>query len=108
MINEVSHDLVNVHLDLNLVLQAEPAVHLAVKAHAPNLIQFEGWVHRFKDMDRYMRQKGYGAHAVGYFKVNLFSKKDQENLNYLLVGLCKISSDVRVSRRHDRQVPEGV
>ena len=40
-----------------------------MKAHAPNLIQFEGWVHRFKDMDRYMRQKGYGAHAVGYFKV---------------------------------------
>ena len=52
-----------------VINEAEPAVHLAVKAHAPNLIQFEGWVHRFKDMDRYMRQKGYGAHAVGYFKV---------------------------------------
>ena len=59
--------------------QAEPAVHLAVKAHAPNLIQFEGWVHRFKDMDRYMRQKGYGAHAVGYFKVKLCSMLKHEN-----------------------------
>ena len=26
-------------------------------------------LHRFKDMDKYMRQKGYGVHAVGYFKV---------------------------------------
>ena len=52
-----------------MINEAEPAVHLAVKSHAPNLIQFEGWVHRFKDMDKYMRQKGYGAHAVGYFKV---------------------------------------
>ena len=54
-----------------VINEAEPAVHLAVKAHAPNLIQFEGWVHRFRDMDKYMRQKGYGAHAVGYFKVYL-------------------------------------
>ena len=56
-----------------VINEAEPAVHLAVKAHAPNLIQFEGWVHRFKDMDRYMRQKGYGAHAVGYFKVDYYT-----------------------------------
>ncbi len=52
-----------------MINEAEPAVHLAVKAHAPNLVQFEGWIHRFRDMDRYMRQKGYGAHAIGYFKV---------------------------------------
>jgi hypothetical protein len=52
-----------------VINEAEPAVHLAVKAHAPNLVQFEGWIHRFRDMDRYMRQKGYGAHAIGYFKV---------------------------------------
>ena len=57
-----------------VINEAEPAVHLAVKAHAPNLIQFEGWVHRFRDMDKYMRQKGYGAHAVGYFKVYLHTK----------------------------------
>ena len=103
MINEVSHDLEDVHLDLGLVPQAEPAVHLAVKAHAPNLIQFEGWVHRFKDMDRYMRQKGYGAHAVGYFKVK-YSKiveYAETESSVLLAGLCKISSDVGVSRRHD-------
>ena len=84
-------------LDLDFVPQAEPAVHLAVKAHAPNLIQFEGWVHRFKDMDRYMRQKGYGAHAVGYFKVKFYSKKveyTEIGSSVLLAGLCKISSDV--------------
>ena len=52
-----------------MINEAEPAVHLAVKAHAPNLVQFEGWIHRFRDMERYMRQKGYGAHAIGYFKV---------------------------------------
>jgi hypothetical protein len=57
-----------------VINEAEPAVHLAVKAHAPNLVQFEGWIHRFRDMDRYMRQKGYGAHAIGYFKViSIFS-----------------------------------
>ena len=26
-------------------------------------------------MDRYMRQKGYGVHAVGYFKVKLSSNQ---------------------------------
>ena len=54
-----------------MINEAEPAVHLAVKAHAPNLVQFEGWIHRFRDMERYMRQKGYGAHAIGYFKVRV-------------------------------------
>ena len=29
-----------------VINEAEPSVHLAVKAHAPNLVQFEGWVHR--------------------------------------------------------------
>ena len=29
-----------------MINEAEPSVHLAVKAHAPNLVQFEGWVHR--------------------------------------------------------------
>ena len=67
-----------------VINEAEPAVHLAVKAHAPNLIQFEGWVHRFKDMDRYMRQKGYGAHAVGYFKVNFSITIN----NVFLITIC--------------------
>ena len=82
-----------------VINEAEPAVHLAVKAHAPNLIQFEGWVHRFKDMDRYMRQKGYGAHAVGYFKAkSLFLFSFLEDIS----GLCQISADVRVSRGYGR------
>ena len=88
-----------------VINEAEPAVHLAVKAHAPNLIQFEGWVHRFRDMDKYMRQKGYGAHAVGYFKVylNLQSTYREFNIIFsifkhyvwlLLSGLHQIPADV--------------
>ena len=85
-----------------VINEAEPAVHLAVKAHAPNLIQFEGWVHRFKDMDRYMRQKGYGAHAVGYFKVFFWSTSLDHQYNPFCKGLRQISADVRVSWGHDR------
>ena len=86
----VQYSTVQVQLQYNyrfpiVINEAEPAVHLAVKAHAPNLIQFEGWVHRFKDMDRYMRQKGYGAHAVGYFKVFFWSTSlDPTNTIYIL------------------------
>ena len=38
----------NRHFRFPIVInEAEPSVHLAVKAHAPNLVQFEGWVHRW-------------------------------------------------------------
>ncbi len=30
---------------------------------------------RFDDMEKYMRDKGYGAHAVAYFKVGFFFPK---------------------------------
>ena len=53
-----------------MIDDAEPAVHLAVRAHAPNLVQLEGWSHRFRDIDRYLRTKGYGEEAINYFKVN--------------------------------------
>ena len=52
-----------------IIDDAEPAVHLAVRAQAPNLVQLEGWSHRFRDIDRYLRAKGYGEEAINYFKV---------------------------------------
>ncbi len=52
-----------------MIDDAEPAVHLAVRAQAPNLVQLEGWSHRFRDIDRYLRAKGYGEEAINYFKV---------------------------------------
>ena len=52
-----------------MIDDAEPAVHLAVRAQAPNLVQLEGWSHRFRDIDRYLRTKGYGEEAINYFKV---------------------------------------
>jgi len=36
----------------------EPSIHLAVKTQAPNLVQFELWIHRFRDIDHHFRQKG--------------------------------------------------
>lgn len=51
-----------------MIDDAEPAVHLAVRAQAPNLVQLEGWCHRFRDIDRYLRTKGYGEEAINYFK----------------------------------------
>ena len=77
-----------------VINEAEPAVHLAVKAHAPNLIQFEGWVHRFKDMDHCMRQKGYGAHAVGYFKVSCLNNYSLSE-TITATGLREIPANVR-------------
>ena len=47
---------------------AEPAVHLAVRMQAPNLVQLEGWIHRFRDIDIILRAKGYGHEAIGYFR----------------------------------------
>ena len=35
---------------------------------APNLVQLEGWVHRFRDINSVMRAKGYGKEAIKYFK----------------------------------------
>ncbi|XP_071743545.1 uncharacterized protein [Lepeophtheirus salmonis] len=51
-----------------LIDDAEPAVHLAVRSQAPNLVQLEGWTHRFRDIEIHMRQKGYGEEAVNYYK----------------------------------------
>ena len=31
-------------------------------------MQLEGWSHRFRDIDRYLRTKGYGEEAINYFK----------------------------------------
>ena len=39
-----------------------------MRAQAPNLVQLEGWSHRFRDIDRYLRTKGYGEEAINYFK----------------------------------------
>ena len=94
---------------------------MAVKNQAPNLIQFEGWVHRFKDMDRYMRQKGYGAHAVAYFKVlcwdlcrtnfydvNIYlfncSSNEHTKTNTNVSGLHQIFVDVGIQAGHAGQV----
>ena len=30
---------------------------------------------RFQDLEKYMRQKGYGAHAVAYYKVSALISK---------------------------------
>ena len=35
---------------------------------APNLVQLEAWTHRFKDIDTYLRGRGYGEEAVHYYK----------------------------------------
>lgn len=51
-----------------MIDDAEPAVHLAVRTQAPNLVQLEGWTHRFRDIDRHLRSKGYGEEAVSYYK----------------------------------------
>ena len=51
-----------------MIDDAEPAVHLAVRTQAPNLVQLEGWTHRFRDIDRHLRCKGYGEEAVSYYK----------------------------------------
>ena len=53
-----------------MIDDAEPAVHLAVRSQAPNLVQLEGWSHRFRDIDRYLRAKGYGEEAINYYKVS--------------------------------------
>ena len=53
-----------------MIDDAEPAVHLAVRAQAPNLVQLEGWSHRFRDIDQYLRTKGYGEEAINYYKVH--------------------------------------
>ena len=51
-----------------IIDDAEPAVHLAVRTQAPNLVQLEAWTHRFKDIDTYLRGRGYGEEAVHYYK----------------------------------------
>ena len=47
---------------------AEPAVHLAVRTQAPNLVQLEAWTHRFRDIDEHLRARGYGDEALHYYK----------------------------------------
>ena len=51
-----------------IIDDAEPAVHLAVRTQAPNLVQLEAWTHRFKDIDTYLRGRGYGEEAIHYYK----------------------------------------
>lgn len=51
-----------------LIDDAEPAVHLAVRTQAPNLVQLEAWTHRFRDIDNYLRERGYGTEAIHYYK----------------------------------------
>ncbi len=36
---------------------------------APNLVQLEGWIHRFRDIGTILRAKGYGREAIRYFQV---------------------------------------
>ncbi len=61
---------------------------------------------RFDDMEKYMRDKGYGAHAVAYFKVgylyfynlflsraavkSLFYKNYRNEEAFIFLGLCLI------------------
>jgi len=51
-----------------IIDDAEPAVHLAVRTQAPNLVQLEAWTHRFRDVDTHLRARGYGDEAIRYFK----------------------------------------
>ncbi len=51
-----------------IIDDAEPAVHLAVRTQAPNLVQLESWTHRFRDIEVHLRGKGYGDEALNYFK----------------------------------------
>ncbi|QQP58029.1 Putative LOC101236297 [Caligus rogercresseyi] len=71
---------------------AEPAVHLAVRSQAPNLVQLEGWTHRFRDIDIHMRQKGYGEEAVNYYKACI---------SYLLQAESKQSMHDRYRREFE-------
>ena len=41
---------------------------MAVRMQAPNLVQLEGWIHRFRDIDSLLRAKGYGREAIRYFQ----------------------------------------
>jgi hypothetical protein len=51
-----------------LIDDAEAAVHLAVRAQAPNLVQLESWARRFSDIDTYLKAKSYGHEAIAYFQ----------------------------------------
>lgn len=35
---------------------------------APNLVQLEAWTHRFRDIETYLRSRGYGEEAMHYYK----------------------------------------
>ncbi len=43
---------------------------------APNLVQLEGWIHRFRDIGTILRAKGYGREAIRYFQVPMLQKKN--------------------------------
>ncbi len=63
-----------------IIDDAEPAVHLAVRSQAPNLVQLEAWTHRFRDIDTHLRSKGYGEEAIRYYKacVNYLLKSESK------------------------------
>jgi hypothetical protein len=74
---------------------AEPAVHLAVRMQAPNLVQLEGWVHRFSHIQEVLQAKGYGREAISYFQTcvsYLLSAKSKqamhEKFRYLFKLFC--------------------
>ncbi len=47
--------------------EGEPSIHLAVRTQAPNLVQLELWIHRFRDIDSHFKQKGVNGLKKGYF-----------------------------------------
>lgn len=54
--------------DTNFEVKILIQIFHRIAAQAPNLVQLEAWTHRFKDIDTYLRGRGYGEEAVHYYK----------------------------------------